>query len=496
MGSCLAKPAKEVPTAVVPSDVVRGQPVVRLFGSALCPFTSRIQIALQYKRVNVQAEWLTAADLAGNNKLDFLASINPDVKLPILQYGLDTVFGCSDTILQYIETKFPNPRLVPDGPMADITLDWVVYVRDIFTPLIGQILYDGNPFVQRELLPKLESSFTRLNGGIMEYSNRGPYFFGNNFSLVDVYLIPFLYLIFPLQHFRGVEISEAHSYLQSYGRQMLTFPCYSPIRLDLDLLHKSVARTLAERAPPPLLAMTILQHKSILCHMEKLVHCADELAVAKQQGFKAIDPTKGSIGMQIKKLLKSYAQLVDLMQEHAQMEERIIFPALEKADRGITKIANEEHARDLPVMNGIREDIKSVTVLEAGSPDRSEALLRVSVRLRTLQAHCMEHFQEEEQGLLPLLEAADLGSKQQEALLGSCFGVMELSHSQLFAYMLSGLRPHEIQQYLEIAQRCQEQDKILRMIQSLRSSDGESKTALTVVQKRVPALSGCGDIAS
>jgi glutathione S-transferase len=76
-------------------------------------------------------------------KLELLASIRPDVKLPILQYGLNTIFGSSDVILQYIKTKFPNPHLVPDGSMADITLDWVVYIRDIFSPL-AELLYGRN----------------------------------------------------------------------------------------------------------------------------------------------------------------------------------------------------------------------------------------------------------------------------------------------------------------------------------------------------------------
>ena len=126
--------------------------------------------------------------------------------------------------------------------------------------------------------------------------------------------------------------------------------------------------------------------------MEKVVQFADELAMSKKEGFKVIDPAKGSIAMQIKRLSKSYAQLVDLMQEHAQMEERIIFPALESADRGITQLANDEHARDFPLMNGICEQMKTVTVLEANSPDCSQALLQISVKLRTLQVHCMEHF--------------------------------------------------------------------------------------------------------
>jgi len=497
MGSCFTKRIpKDDDIAAVPSQVVNAKPMVRLFGSELCPFTSRIWIALQCKGVDVHVVWLTSDDDVREKKLELLASIRPDVKLPILQYGLDTIFGSSDVILQYIETKFPNPHLVPDGPMADIALDWVVYIRDIFSPLVLELLYDTNPLARQELQLKLEASFARLNGGIMEYSNRGHYFFGNVFSLADVYLIPFLYLAFPLQHFRGIEISPVHSHLQNYRRQMLTFPFYRPIQIDMDLLVSSISKTLAERAPPSLVTLTVLQHKSILCHMEKVVRFADELAVSKKEGFKVIDPAKGSIAMQIKRLSKSYAQLVDLMQEHAQMEERIIFPALESADRGITQLANDEHARDFPLMNGIREQMKTVTVLEAGSPDRSQALLRISVKLRTLQAHCMEHFQEEEQILLPLLEAAELGSREQEALLGSCFSVMELSHSQHFPYLLSGLLPHEIQEYLQVAQRCQEKEKIQRMIQSLRSADDDCKTQVAIVQKRLPALTESGYNAS
>ena len=168
----------------------------------------------------------------------------------------------------------------------------------------------------------------------MEYSNRRPYFFGNVFSMADVYLIPFLYLVVPLQHFRGIEISLVHSHLQNYHRQMLAFPFYRLIQINMDFLLSSISKTLAERAPPSLVTLTVLQHKSILCHMEKIVRSADELAVSKKEGFKVIDPAKGSISIEIKIFSKNYAQLVDLMQEHAQMEERIVFSALERAERG------------------------------------------------------------------------------------------------------------------------------------------------------------------
>ena len=64
--------------------------------------------------------------------------------------------------------------------------------------------------------------------------------------------------------------------------------------------------------------------------------------------------------------------------------------ALNKADNdddddtGICKAANEEHARHLPIMNGIKEDIKSIGVLINGSPAYQEAFSNLSKRLKSL----------------------------------------------------------------------------------------------------------------
>ena len=53
-------------------------------------------------------------------------------------------------------------------------------------------------------------------------------------------------------------------------------------------------------------------------------------------------------------------------------------------DAGICKAANEEHARHLPIMNGIKEDIKSIGVLANGSPAYQEAFSNLSKRLKSL----------------------------------------------------------------------------------------------------------------
>jgi hypothetical protein len=58
---------------------------------------------------------------------------------------------------------------------------------------------------------------------------------------------------------------------------------------------------------------------------------------------------------------------------------------------GLSASALKDHARDLPVMNGIREDIKGIMALKQGSSDHVEALSEVVIRLHTLQVQNLQH---------------------------------------------------------------------------------------------------------
>eukprot|EP00250_Pteridium_aquilinum_P014693 c22142_g1_i1 orf=488-1969(+) len=488
MGSCFTKPeSNSRGSVVVPYASPQAKRArLRLYGTELCPFTSRIRIALEHKGIPVQVLWLSADDEKGRSK-QLLAYMLPDGKLPILQHEDHTITGSSDDILDYIEATFPKPSL----SHAKGLHEWVEFVRDTFSPLITKALYNGDLSVQQDMAKQLNAAFGKLDAAIARHSSKGPYFYGDQFSLVDVYLIPFLLLERPLSFFQGMSINPSHSHLCGYSTRMTSFASYAPIRMDLDLLQASVSKALSQSAPPPLVSMTLLQHQSILRHFEKIVLTIDELILGAKQPSRAVDPVKGSLAMQIKKLSASYSLLLQFMLEHAQMEERIIFPALEKADRGLTKSANQSHARDLPVMNGIKEDFKSVVALEQGSMGRKEALLTVATRVRDLKAHTIEHFQEEETELLPLLNAAGVGSKQQAALVGKCVEIMESTHARMFSFLLSGLHPHQIHQYLNLLQKSLEESNkvfLARMMTALKQSEDEYAFVWSVVKERLPTL--------
>ncbi|XP_077234456.1 hemerythrin HHE cation-binding domain protein [Tasmannia lanceolata] len=324
MGNCTAK-QKKSSAEIAPSDVVKGSPSIRLYGSSSCPRTFCIRIALLYKTVSLQ----------------FIPSENPNfVPDTVLQCGSDTVSGSYQTLLQYIESRFPNPPLLPR---------------------VGSV-----------------------------------------------------------------------------------------------------------RREPAIVAAARLQHKSMTWHLDRMMRGAAELALKQTRGVRiAVDPSMGSPRMEVRKFGRSYSQLLEVLLEHAQMEERIIFPILEKADRGLCKAANEEHARDLPIMNGIKEAIKSIGVLETGSPAYQEAMLNLSTRLTTLQEHCREHFEEEEKGLLPLLEGTEISKEREEGMLVQCFEVMEGSHSHLFHFLMAGLLPRDAMLYLDLVCTCMSRQRVASILQVL-----------------------------
>ncbi|KAJ9159753.1 hypothetical protein P3X46_025232 [Hevea brasiliensis] len=213
---------------------------------------------------------------------------------------------------------------------------------------------------------------------------------------------------------------------------------------------------------PWVVRAVLLQHRSMRWHLERMVRWGDDLVT--RGGRRNGDPAMGTPRMEIRKFSKSYSQLLEFMLEHAQMEERVVFPILEMADRGLCRAANEEHARDLPIMNGIKEDIKSIGVLDTGSPDYQDALYNLSTRLKSLMERCKEHFEEEERDVLPLMEAVELSKEQQLRVLEQCFDLMQGTNSHLFNFLIEGLLPWEAMHYLDLILRCKDEEKAASML--------------------------------
>ncbi|BBN14376.1 protein MpGST33 [Marchantia polymorpha subsp. ruderalis] len=460
---------------------------LRLYGDPMCPLTMQILLALRYKDVHYECSWL---DKEWTQKQEWAARNGSELKLAVLQHGRDKISGSPDAILQYIESSFPDKPLVPQGEyVAKKVEEWTAYLRDTLGPLVSQLLYDGEPSIQEELAPELDLALAKVNGGLQKFYGDGPCFFGEQFTMADVLLIPTLALLDPLKEFRGIGICSAYISLLAYKRNMHSLPVYAAAKVTPEALNKYVATKLEQRAPPPLLILMLMQHRSILWHFNKLVLLVDELL----KGVQSKANYSPAIGIpQLKRLWKGYGRLVEVLQEHAQMEERVIFPAIEHYNPGVTQEANADHGRDLPITNGIREEIKSLVSLDQGTADYSESLVNLATRLRTLQMNTEEHFQEEEKEFLPLLDSAAFGKEQVEPMVTHCLGVMESSHGHLLPFFLSGLNAQDMYQYMMVLHKSLAESKpslFTRMLHVVRNADDEFQDVRRIVQERFSTFS-------
>lgn len=83
---------------------------------------------------------------------------------------------------------------------------------------------------------------------------------------------------------------------------------------------------------PAVVWVVLLQHRSMNWHLERMMKWAEDMAA--RGGNARGDPSMGSPRMEVKKFAKSYSQLQQVLLEHAQMEEKVLFQILESADRG------------------------------------------------------------------------------------------------------------------------------------------------------------------
>jgi len=499
MGACCVKPAKQRvdwKSVVVPSwhssppYIDDDESKVKLVGDVTCPYTQRVRIALLHKGVPVEASLVMPDDLR-NCRGENLATLSPDGKFPVFEHGDHKITGSVDAILAYIEESFENPPLVPAGSEKEVA-QWVAFIRDTFTAVIEEALQNGDPYQQNALKMRLNEALTRLNTGLESYYRKGRFFLGAKFTLVDVYLIPFLSLMDLVTYVRGFELDpKEHSRLAAYKANMCTFKVYKPVQVGTDLSKTIFVKASIEKLPQPVVSLALLQHKSIVWQLEafaKLVKEFDD--INRKTNLDVMERTV--LGTRLKELPKVYNSLLEFLQEHAQMEERIIFPALESANQALTESALRDHARDLPVMNGIREDIKGVMALRQGNRDHREALSSLAERVVAFVAHVKEHFQEEEKEQLPLLQAAGYGMRRQQPMVVQAFMVMESMHSRLLPYLLEGLKPHEVHQYLGLMTSFTNENEKNAMLPRIAHAlhNDEYENVRKVAVDRVPTLGG------
>jgi glutathione S-transferase len=157
---------------------------MKLISHKLCPYVQRAVIALTEKGVPFER---IDIDLA--NKPEWFLKISPLGKVPVLvvatERGEVALFE-SNVICEYIEETQAGPGLHPSDPLARAEhRAWMEFGSALLSDLWG-LETTTEPAVFESKRQAVAAKFARVEAALGE----GPYFAGDQFSLVDAVFAP------------------------------------------------------------------------------------------------------------------------------------------------------------------------------------------------------------------------------------------------------------------------------------------------------------------
>lgn len=160
--------------------------IMTLYSGRNDAYSHRVRIVLAEKNVAFD---IVDIETAGN-AMEELASYNPYGTIPTL-VDRELVLYKSEIIMEYLDERFPHPPLMPVYPVAKGRTRLMIYrVNKDWYSLMNQILnVDEKPKIVDEARKKLCDSLTSVTPIFAEM----PYFFSEEFSLLDCYIAPLLW---------------------------------------------------------------------------------------------------------------------------------------------------------------------------------------------------------------------------------------------------------------------------------------------------------------
>jgi glutathione S-transferase len=229
-----------------------------LFVTSLeCPFAQRTWIALEeknaeYETRHVQLRTSPLGEYAPGEKPAWFLEMNPLGKVPVLGTPEGRDLYESTVCNEYIEDRWPEPPLLPED---EAERGWVRLAvsrfAEHFVPNFYGLLLRSDPEDRNDAIDMLDRELEWLVDASEE---NGPWFLGDDFTLADCAVVPFLLRLPVLNHYR--EYTAPRSAIDTWreaGRTretvQSTMRTPDPYEGDWDDYMLDVYRSYAEGTP-------------------------------------------------------------------------------------------------------------------------------------------------------------------------------------------------------------------------------------------------------
>lgn len=215
---------------------------LELYSYAACPFAQRSRMVLAEKNLDFELH-----EIDVYQKPEGWEKISPYGKVPLLRHEGGTIYE-STIINEYIDERFPDPPLMPDTALDRAAARiWIDYCENRFLPAVHGLLRlkdDAEQLALQIDAVREALEFIELEG--MRKLSDGPYWFGEQPTLVDFQYLPFFERFGVYHTLVGFDWPERCTRLVTWLDAMSARDSVKPTMRPLEY-HLEQQRKLAER---------------------------------------------------------------------------------------------------------------------------------------------------------------------------------------------------------------------------------------------------------
>jgi len=197
--------AETVADHQAPQDLV-------FYSGWFCPYVQRAWIALEEKGIPYQYK-----EVNPYKKEKHFLDINPKGLVPAIEYKGKALYE-SLVLLEFLDDAYPQykPSLLPADPYErGVARIWVDHISKNFVPSFFRLLQLQEPEKQDKAREDLYEAQKKL-----AQQAKGPYFFGDEFSIVDAAVAPWIARDWVISEHRGYKRSGAGDAWEKYAKAL------------------------------------------------------------------------------------------------------------------------------------------------------------------------------------------------------------------------------------------------------------------------------------
>ncbi len=212
---------------------------MRVYNSAISPFGARVVIAARAKGIALETlelppEWRKSPEIR---------TLNPIHKIPILIGDDGTALPESETILRYIEDRYPEPTLLPATAEQRAQMNLLIRIVDLYvsTPMI-RLFPHLAPATRDATVVEAEVEHWRTGLANLAYFLDRPLDRpAGGLTLADCVLAPSLHLCGLIARLLGTgDMLAPHKIITDYHAAIEQHPVVGPVLAELTAAQASM----------------------------------------------------------------------------------------------------------------------------------------------------------------------------------------------------------------------------------------------------------------